>query len=194
MHQHHGDHHDHGHASAATRAFAIGVALNAGFVVVEVACGLLSGSLARVADAGDNPSDVLGPLLAWGASYLARRKPSGRRTYGWGRTSILAALVNGVLLYVAVGAIAWEAVGRLARATPVAPQMVIVVAAIGTVINTFTALLFMSGRKHDLNVRGAFLHMAADAAVSLGVVIGGVAISGTGQCWIDPALSLVTAV
>src|SRR5438093_6674927 len=134
MHQHHGDHHDHGHASAATRAFAIGVALNAGFVVVEVACGLLSGSLALLADAGHNLSDVLGLLLAWGASYLAHRKPSDRRTYGWGRTSILAALINGVLLYVGVGAIAWEAVGRMAHTEAVAPQVMIAVAAIGAVI------------------------------------------------------------
>ena len=104
-----------------TRAFAIGVALNAAFVLIEATCGFLSGSLALLADAGHNLSDVLGLLLAWGASYLARRKPTGRRTYGWGRTSILAALVNGVLLYVAVGAIAWEAVGRFARAAPVAP-------------------------------------------------------------------------
>src|SRR4051812_23149404 len=194
MHLHHGDHHNHGYASAAmTRAFAIGVALNAGFVLVEAACGFLSGSLALLADAGHNLSDVLGLLLAWGASYLAGRKPSGRRTYGWGRTSILAALVNGVLLYVAVGAIAWEAIGRMARTTPVAPLTMIFVAAIGAIINTLTALLFLSGRKHDLNIRGAFLHMAADAAVSLGVVAGGIAISLTGQAWIDPALSLVIA-
>lgn len=174
-----------------TRAFAIGVALNAGFVLIEAAFGFLSGSLALLADAGHNLSDVLGLLLAWGANYLARRKPTDRRTYGWGRTSILAALINGVLLYIAVGAIALEAIGRIARPAPVAPQMVIIVAAIGAVINTLTALLFLSERERDLNVRGAFLHMAADAAVSLGVVAGGVAIIITGQLWIDPALSLV---
>ncbi len=192
MHLHHG--HDHSHSTSptsVTSAFAIGVALNASFVLVEGLCGFWSGSLALLADAGHNLSDVLGLLLAWGASYLARRKPTGRRTYGWGRTSILAALINGVLLYVAVGAIALEAIGRLASPAPVAPQMVIVVAAIGAVINTLTALLFLSGREHDLNVRGAFLHMAADAAVSLGVVVGGIAIGLTGQLWIDPALSLV---
>jgi cobalt-zinc-cadmium efflux system protein len=187
-------HHDHSHSRSpvsTSRAFAIGVALNAAFVLIEVAFGVLSGSLALLADAGHNLSDVLGLLLAWGANYLGRRKPTGRRTYGWGRTSILAALINGVLLYVAVGAIALEAIGRIAQPAPVAPQTVIIVAAIGAVINTLTALILLSGREHDLNVRGAFLHMAADAAVSLGVVAGGIAISFTGQYWIDPAMSLV---
>src|SRR5438046_6351903 len=125
------EHHHHAPPASATPAFAIAVALNTAFVLIEAACGFFAGSLALLADAGHNLSDVLGLLLAWGASYLVRRKPSGRRTYGWGRTSILAALVNGLLLYVAVGAIAWEAVGRFARATAVAPQMMIVVAAIG---------------------------------------------------------------
>ena len=194
MHLHHGHDHSHSHSPVSmSRAFAIGVGLNATFVCIEAACGLLSGSLALLADAGHNLNDVLGLLLAWGASYLASRKPTGRRTYGWGRTSILAALFNGVLLYAAVGAIALEAFGRLSRPAAVAPQMVIVVAAVGAVINTLTALLFLSGRQHDLNIRGAFLHMAADAAVSLGVVIGGLAMSATGQFWIDPALSLVIA-
>src|SRR6476660_3735380 len=151
MHLHRGHDHSHSHSSAtASQAFAIGVALNAGFVLVEAACGLWSGSLALLADAGHNLSDVLGLLLAWGASYLARRKPSGRRTYGWGRTSILAALFNGVLLYAAVGAIALESIGRMARPEAVAPLVMIAVAAIGAVINTLTALLFLSGRKHDL--------------------------------------------
>src|SRR5437762_2186033 len=187
-------HHDHGHAppSGAT-AFAIGVALNAAFVLVEATCGLLSGSLALVADAGHNLSDVLGLLVAWGASHLARRRPSGRRTYGLRRTSILAALFNAILLLLAVGAIAWEAIGRLRQPGPVAPTVVIAVAGIGVVVNTLTALLFLSGRKSDLNIRAAFLHMAADAAVSLGVVGGGIAISRTGWLWIDPALSLVIA-
>jgi cobalt-zinc-cadmium efflux system protein len=194
MHLHHGHDHSHSHAPvSASRAFAIGVGLNLGFVLIEAACGLRSGSLALLADAGHNLSDVLGLLLAWGASYLASRKPTDRRTYGWGRTSILAALFNGVLLYAAVGAIALEAFGRLSRPAAVAPQTVIIVAAIGAVINTLTALLFLSGRQHDLNIRGAFLHMAADAAVSLGVVIGGIAISITGWLWIDPVLSLVIA-
>lgn len=175
------------------RAFAIGVALNAGFVVIEAACGVFSSSLALLADAGHNLSDVLGLLLAWGASYLATRKPSGRRTYGLRRTSILSALANAVLLYAAVGAIAWEALGRLWHPTPIATTTVIAVAAIGVVINSITALLFMSGQKRDLNVRGAYLHMAADAAVSLAVVVGGIIISRTGWLWVDPALSLVVA-
>ncbi len=194
MHLHHPHDHSHSHSPvSATRAFAIGVALNGAFVVIEAACGLMSGSLALLADAGHNLSDVLGLLLAWGASYLARQKPTGRRTYGWGRTSILAALINGVLLYVGVGAIALEAIGRLTHPAAVAPLTMIVVAAIGAVINTLTALLFLAGREHDLNIRGAFLHMAADAAVSLGVVAGGIAISLSGRSWIDPALSLVIA-
>jgi cobalt-zinc-cadmium efflux system protein len=186
-------HHDHHHAQTGTPAFAIGVGLNAAFVLIEGTCGFLSGSLALVADAGHNLSDVLGLLLAWGASYLARQRPSGRRTYGLRRTSIMAALANGLLLLVAVGAIAWEAIGRLLHPEPVAPTVVIVVAGIGVVINTLTALLFLAGRKHDLNVRGAFVHMAADAAVSLGVVVGAIVISRTGWFWLDPALSLVIA-
>jgi cobalt-zinc-cadmium efflux system protein len=181
------------HARATTRAFAIGVALNAGFVLVESAAGFMSGSLALLADAGHNLSDVLGLLLAWGASYLSRRRPTGRRTYGLRRTSILAALVNALLLYIAVGMIAWEAINRLRQPIAVASATVLIVAAIGVVINTFTALLFMSGRARDLNLRGAFLHMAADAAVSLGVALGGVAILYTGRLWIDPLLSLLIA-
>jgi len=194
MPHHHGDHHEHRHSPpSATPAFAIGVGLNAAFVGIELTCGIVTGSLALVADAGHNLSDVLGLLLAWGASYLARRRPTGRRTYGLRRTSILAALANALLLLVAVGAIAWEAVGRLRQPEPVAPTAVIFVAGIGVVVNTLTALLFMAGRQHDLNLRGAFLHMAADAAVSLGVVAGGIVISLTGWFWVDPALSLVIA-
>jgi cobalt-zinc-cadmium efflux system protein len=194
MLQDHGHHHEHAHPPPSpTAAFAIGVGLNAAFVLVEVAFGMYAGSLALLADAGHNLSDVLGLLLAWGATYLARRRPSGRRTYGLRRTSILAALANGVLLLVAIGAIAWEAIGRLQHPEPVASGTVIAVAAIGVAINTCTALLFMAGRHHDLNVRGAFLHMAADAAVSLGVVAGGIVIGRTGWLWLDPALSLAIA-
>ena len=192
VHDH--NHHHHSHtAEHFSSAFAIGAGLNAAFVLVEAACGVFSGSLALLADAGHNLSDVLGLLLAWGANYLATRRPTQRRTYGLGRTSILAALTNGVLLMMAVGAIAWEAVTRLRQPGEVATGTVMIVAAIGVAVNTLTALLFMSGRKHDLNVRGAFLHMAADAAVSLGVVIGGILISVTRAFWIDPALSLVIA-
>jgi cobalt-zinc-cadmium efflux system protein len=187
---HHGHSHDH---NATGPRFALGAAINLAFVVIEAACGFWFGSLALLADAGHNLSDVLGLFLAWGASYLARRRPSTRRTYGLRRSSILAALANALLLLVAVGAIAWEAVGRLRSPGEVVPAAVIVVAAVGVVINTLTALLFLSGRKHDLNVRGAFLHMAADAAVSLGVVIGGIVISRTGWMCVDPALSLIIA-
>jgi cobalt-zinc-cadmium efflux system protein len=175
------------------RAFATGIALNFGFVIIESFLGVVSGSLALLADAGHNLSDVVGLLLAWGADYLSRRKPSERRTYGWHGSSILAAMLNAVILLLAVGAIAWEAVKRLAHPAPVAGKTVIMVAAIGVIINTVTALLFRSGRKNDLNIRGAFLHMAADAAVSAGVVAAGVAILLSGWLWLDPALSLLIA-
>jgi cobalt-zinc-cadmium efflux system protein len=183
----------HGRASSHATAFAVGVALNTAFVAIEAACGLWASSLALLADAGHNLSDVLGLLLAWGASRLALRRPSGRHTYGLRRTTIMAALVNGVLLFAAVGAIAWEAIGRLWQPVEATSAVIIAVAAVGVVINTFTALLFLSGQQHDLNIRGAFLHMAADAAVSLGVVVGGVAMARTGWLWIDPALGLVIA-
>jgi len=185
-------HHDHA-AENYDRAFAIGIALNMAFVVVEAAFGLTAGSLALLADAGHNLSDVLGLLLAWGASYLAKRRPTPRRTYGLRRSSILAALFNALLLLMAVGAIAWEAIGRFFHPGAVAGGTVIAVAAVGVVINTITALLFMSGRQHDLNIRGAFLHMAADAAVSLGVVVAGTIMALTGAVWLDPAISLVIA-
>ena len=165
-HEHGGSGHSHAPADFG-RAFAIGIALNTGFVIVEATFGVLSHSLALVADAGHNLSDVLGLLLAWGASVLVRRVPTPRRTYGLRRSSILAALFNAVFLLVAVGGIAWEAVGRFRDPAPVQGGTVIGVALIGIVINTATALLFMSGRKGDLNIRGAFLHMAADAGVSL---------------------------
>lgn len=181
---------DHG-TSDFGRAFAIGVALNLAFVIIEFFYGKLSHSLALVADAGHNLSDVLGLLLAWGAAALARRHPTEGRTYGLRRASILAALINAVILLVSVGAIAWEAIQRFGNPQPVAGRTVIVVAAIGIAVNTATALLFMSGRKGDLNIRGAFLHMAADAVVSLGVVLAGIAIIFTGWLWLDPVVSLV---
>ena len=184
--------HDHHHRFMNyDRAFAFGVALNVGFVIVEAAYGIMAGSLALLADAGHNLSDVLGLLLAWGANYLVRRKPTERRTYGWRKSSILAALINAVILLFALGGIAWEAIRRLGVPVPVAGKTVIFVALAGVVINTATALLFFSGRKSDLNIKGAFLHMAADAGVSAGVVIAGVAILFTGRLWIDPAISLV---
>ena len=187
--------HDHAHAPADhNAAFAVGVALNVLFVVAEVVFGLLGDSLALLADAGHNLSDVLGLLLAWGAAYLAALPTSERRTYGWRRSSILAALANALLLMAAVGAIAWEAIRRFGDPGPVAGWTVIWVALLGTVINGVTAWLFFAGRKGDLNIRGAFLHMAADAGVSLGVAVAGVVILLTGAWWVDPAVSLLIVV
>ncbi|MCC6745613.1 MAG: cation transporter [Acidobacteria bacterium] len=188
----HADHHGHSHAPVSFgRAFAIGLVLNLAFVAVEFVAGHLANSLALVADAGHNLSDVLGLALAWGAAALARRSPTPRRTYGFRRSSILAAVINAVVLLVSVGAIAWEAFARLQTPAPVASVSVIWVAAIGIVINAGTAMLFASGRKGDLNVRGAYLHMVADAAVSLGVVIAAVAMLATGWLWLDPVVSLI---
>jgi cobalt-zinc-cadmium efflux system protein len=182
--------HDHGPADFG-RAFAIGVALNAGFVVVEAVFGFLSGSMALVADAGHNLSDVLSLLIAWAAGVAAKRPPSERYTYGLKSSTILAALANAALLLVAIGAILFETVRRLFEPVPPEGWTMIVVAAIGVAINTATALLFMRGRRGDLNIRGAFLHMAADALVSLGVVLAGALILLTGALWIDPVTSLV---
>jgi cobalt-zinc-cadmium efflux system protein len=185
--------HTHGLApEQLDRAMAAGVALNTLFVAAEATAGVTAGSLALLADAGHNAGDVLGLLLAWGASWLARKPPSRRYTWGLRRSTIYAALANAVLLLVACGGIVWEAVHRLRSPEPVAGPVVIVVAAIGVVINTLTAILFLRGHG-DANVRGAFLHMAADAAVSLGVVLAGVAIAVTGAAWIDPVVSLVVA-
>jgi cobalt-zinc-cadmium efflux system protein len=193
-HHHHGhDHHGHGHAPHAhDRAFAIGVGLNLVFVAAEVAAGLLTNSLALLADAGHNLSDVLGLVLAWAATWAARRPATRTFTYGYRRSSILASLANAGLLLVAVGVIAAQAVGRLAAPEPVQTGPMMAVAAAGIVINGATAWLFHRGQ-HDLNIRGAYLHMAADAAVSAGVVLSGFAIGLTGWLWIDPATSLVIA-
>ena len=182
----------HGHAPAEFgRAFLIGIVLNAGFVVVEAVFGFLSGSMALVADAGHNLSDVLALLLAWGASVAARRPASPRYTWGYKSSTILAALANAMLLLVAIGMILVETLGRLAEPQPVGAGTVMLVAGVGIVINGATALLFLRGREHDINIRGAFLHMAADALVSLGVVAAGALILVTGALWIDPAVSLV---
>jgi len=186
--------HDHDHEHGAhdyNRAFVIGIALNLGFVVLEAGFGLWANSLALLADAGHNLSDVLGLLLAWWANYLSGRQPTPHRTYGLRRSSILAALLNAVLLLVAIGGIAWEAVRRFEQPEPVAGMIVVGVAAAGVVVNTATALLFMSGRKHDLNIRGAFLHMAADAGVSVAVLAAGLVIQFTGWLWVDPVASLL---
>lgn len=184
--------HSHAPATFGT-AFAIGIALNLGFVVVEVVYGVFAHSLALVADAGHNLGDVFGLLLAWGATFLARTAPTERHTYGLRSSSILAALFNAIFLLITVGAIAWEAIRRFGNPTAVEPRTVILVAVIGIVINVVTALMFMSGRKRDLNIRAAFLHMAADAGVSLGVVIAGFLIIATSWLWIDPVISLVIA-
>jgi cobalt-zinc-cadmium efflux system protein len=185
----HGSGHVHAPASFGT-AFAVGIALNLTFVAVEFVYGVLANSMALVADAGHNLSDVLSLAIAWIASVLARRPPSSRLTYGLGGSSIVAALFNAVLLLVAVGAIAWEAILRLFHPEPVASGTVMIVAAVGIVINGATAWLFASGRKGDLNIRGAFLHMVADAAVSAGVVVAAAVILMTGWLWLDPLTSL----
>lgn len=173
------------------RAFAISVALNLAIVVLQVSYGFVAHSTALLADAGHNLSDVLGLVLAWGAIYLARRKTSARYTYGLRGSSILASLANAALLCVASGAIAWEAVLRLSDPPPVAGVAVFAVAGAGLAINSVSAWLLMAGSKHDLNVRGAFLHMLGDAAVSLGVALSGLIILATGWNWVDPAMSLV---
>jgi cobalt-zinc-cadmium efflux system protein len=173
-----------------SNAFAIGVALNSAYIAFEVAYGIIGHSLALLADAGHNLSDVLGLLLAWAASAMARTRPTKRRTYGLRGSSILAALFNAILLLVSVGAIAWEAIRRFGEPPVVSGKIVIGVSIIGIVVNTITAWMFAAGRKGDLNIRGAFLHMAADAAISAGVVVAGIAILLTGQRWIDQIVSL----
>ncbi|MBY6261653.1 cation transporter [Azospirillum sp. 412522] len=185
-------HHHHGPASY-DRSFALGALLNIGFVAVEAIYGLIANSTALMADAGHNLSDVTGLLLAWGAVWLGRRMPEGRYTYGFGNASILASLLNAMILLIAVGAILLEAANRLAAPEPVAEVTVMVVAMIGIVINGWTAWLFMGGQKQDINLRGAYLHMAADAAVSLGVVVAALAIRFTGWLWLDPLTSIIIA-
>ena len=191
-HAHHG--HAHHVPGEWNRAFALGIALNLGFVVIELVYGWLSGSLALLADAGHNLSDVAGLVLAWGAALAGGLRPTHRRTYGWMRASILAALANALLLIFAMGVLAVEAVQRLQAPEPVEGWTVIVIAAIGVLVNGLTAMLFMAGRKSDLNVRGAFLHMAGDALVSLGVVVAGLLYLQLGWGWLDPLVSLVIAV
>lgn len=191
-HDHGHGHHGHVHAPASfDRAFQIGIALNAGFVAVEAGFGIYANSVALLADAGHNLSDVFGLLLAWGAAAVAKRAPSKRFTYGWRKSSILAALFNALFLFVAVGAIAIEALQRLTGSEHVEGDIVMIVAGIGILINGGTALLFARGRKGDINIRGAYLHMAADAAVSAGVVVAGFVIYQTGWWWIDPLTSAV---
>ena len=190
----HDHHHHHDHAPADFgRAFLIGTILNIGFVAVEAVFGIMANSVALLADAGHNLSDVLGLLVAWGAAGLSRFRPTARFTYGLRRSSIMAALFNAVFLFVAVGVIGVEAIMRLSRPAPVETGVIVAVAAAGIVVNGVTALLFARGRAHDINIRGAFLHMIADAAVSAGVVVAGLVIARTGWTWLDPATSLVIA-
>ena len=194
-HQHeHAGHGHHGHVPAATsRAFALGIALNTGFVAVEAFYGWLSGSLALLADAGHNLSDVAGLILAWAALAAGRLRPTERHTSGWRRGSILAAFTNAAVLLIAMGSLAWEALLRLQTPAPVAGTTMVVVAGIGVLINGLTAVLFLGGHRHDMNIRGAFLHMAADALVSLAVVIAGALYLWQGWLWVDPIVSLVIA-
>lgn len=199
QHDQHDHSHAHGHAGHSHTpgsfgfAFAVGVALNTAFVVAELVFGYAANSLALISDAVHNFSDVIALLLAWVAGWLARKGPTEQYTYGYRRASILAALVNAGLVLIAVGGIAVEAITRIGEPAAVAGATVVVVAALGIVVNGGTALLFMRGRHGDLNIRGAFLHMAADAAVSLGVVVAAFVILLTGWLWVDPAISLCIA-
>ncbi len=197
-HHHHPHAHDHGgghhrHDAPRTNAiFALSIGLNFAYATIEAVFGVITGSLGLIADAGHNLSDVLSLLLAWLALRLAQRPPSGRRTYGWRRATIMAALANAILLLVAVGGIGFEAIRRLSDPAPVATATVIWVAAIGVLINAGTAMLLMrAGDRHDLNLRGAVAHMMADAAVTVGVILGAVLIGLTGWIWIDPAIALL---
>jgi cobalt-zinc-cadmium efflux system protein len=195
-HDHHAHHHGHAHPGTARdygRAFTIGIALNLAYVAIEAGYGLASGSLALLADAGHNLGDVLGLALSWGAALLGRRGPSDRFTYGFRSSSILAALANALILLVVTGGIVWEALWRLGHPVAVGGEIVAGVAAVGIVVNGATALLFLRGREADLNLRSAFLHMAADALVSAGVVVAGIAIALSGFLWLDPAVSLVVS-
>jgi cobalt-zinc-cadmium efflux system protein len=186
--------HEHGHGTADfNAAFAIGIGLNMAFVVVEAFYGWRINSLALLADAGHNLSDVIGLVLAWGGALAGRLRPDARHTYGWKRASILAAFINALLLLVAMGSLAWEAVHRLQSPEPIDGVTIMLVAGVGIVVNTITALLFMRGREGDLNIRGAFIHMAADALVSAGVVAAGSLTLWFGWTWLDPVASLVIA-
>lgn len=188
MEHHHGHHHE---IANYNRAFAIGITLNVVFVIIEASYGLFAGSMALLADAGHNLSDVASLLLAWGANVLAKKPATEKRTYGLRKATVMAALISSIILLIALGGIAWESLSRVLTPQPVQGMIVIVVASIGFIINGITALLFFQGQKQDLNIRGAFLHMAADAGVSLGVVIAGLFIVFKGWSWIDPAVSLL---
>lgn len=193
----HGGHahgHDHDGGRGSQRAFRLGVALNAAFVVFELAAGIYGRSMALVADAAHNFGDVLGLLLAWGAMQLAERKPSARRTYGFRRSTILASVANAVLLLVGVGEVSWEAIGRLRTGSEARGGVMLGVAALGVVINAGSALSFLKGSRADANLRGAYLHLMADAAVSLGVVVAGVVVLLTRWTWVDAVVSIAVSV
>ena len=184
----------HHHSANYGRAFAIGITLNVLFVAVETFYGWQADSLALLSDAGHNLSDVLGLAIAWGGFYLGKLRPNQKHTYGLGRATILAALFNALILLIAIGGIVWEAISRFSHPVPIHGGIVMWVAGIGVLINGLTAWLFMTGNQGDLNMRGAFLHMAADALVSLGVVVAGAIFIWTGWPWLDPAISLLIAV
>ncbi len=193
-HRHQHQHARHSHAPPSFgAAFAVGTVLNLVLVVAELGFGYLANSLALISDGLHNFSDVLGLVLAWGASWLAKRQPTRSRTYGYRRASIFAALGNAALLFIATGAILIEAVQRLWNLQPVAGNTVIMVAGLGIVVNTATALMFMRGRERDLNISGVFLHMAGDAGVSLGVVVAALLMRWTGLLWLDPVVSMAIA-
>lgn len=190
--------HSHGHhhgssfsVGSINMAFLIGIILNVVFIIVEVTYGFIANSSALLADAGHNASDVMSLGFAWAAMWLATKKPKGKYTYGFRRTTILVSLLNAILIFIAVLIIGYEAIDKLRHPSPVSGNTIMIVAAIGIVINGITALLFMKDQKHDLNIKGAFLHMIADAAVSLGVVIGGLLIKTTHDYWIDPLISFL---
>lgn len=191
--------HDHTHnysqpgAKDFGKAFAIGIALNVIFIVVEVIYGILIDSLALLADAGHNLSDVLGLVIAWVASYLVKKSATEKYTYGYKKSSVLAAFLNALILLVAIGVIIREAIGRFSQPAVIDGATIMIVAGIGVIINAATAFLFFSGRKDDLNIKGAFLHMAADAGISLGVVIVGLVLTFTNLYWLDPLVSIVIA-
>ncbi len=187
----HSHEHNHSHTNNYNKAFAVGIGLNIAFVAVEIFYGLIANSSALLADAGHNASDVLSLIFAWFAIWLSTRKPKGRFTYGFKKTTILISVLNAFLLFGAVIAIGWDAIDKFKNPQPVAGTQVMIVASIGVIINTITALMFLKGQKDDLNIKGAFLHMAADAGVSLGVVISGLLIVKTGLQWIDPTMSLI---
>jgi cobalt-zinc-cadmium efflux system protein len=193
-HAHGHGHHHHAPPAAPGRPFAIGATVNMAFVVIEAGYGVIANSVALIADAAHNLGDVLALLLAWGAVWLTRRPPTARRTYGWGRSSILAALINAAVLLIGVGAIGYEAVRRLLDPEPVASGIVMAVALAGIVVNGGSALLFLRDRQSDLNVRAQFVHLAGDALVSLAVVAAALAIRLTGWSWLDPAASLIVII